>query len=264
MSKSKSLRPELDSVIDAAWQRAKDIAGFLAEDEFRALGMLAACAPGNGVIVEIGSFKGKSTLALAAVAAEYRLGAVVSIDPHCSPSVTDPDFHGHSSSLEDFRANLRAAGLEHQVEVHPAFSGDVAKEWSRPIRMLWIDGDHTYKGAKQDFDLFSPYLVEGGIIALHDTLGKKFEGPIRVFVEDILRSDNFGPAGFSHSIGWSQYRPKDGTRFHAEREWLAQRAARLIPFVADGQEPKGLRQIRYKLCRWRVPHSELPATERLS
>lgn len=256
------LSPELNAVIENAWSRAQSVAGFLAPKEFRALGMLAACAPREGVIVEIGSFKGKSTLALAAVSAQYGLGPVVSIDPHTSPSVTDPDFHGHSSSFEEFVANLRAAGLEKQVEIHRAFSGEAATGWDRPIRMLWIDGDHTYKGAKQDFDLFSPYLVEGGIIALHDTLAKDFDGPIRVFVEDILRSDKFGPAGFCNSIGWSQYRPKDGTRFHAERKWLARRAARLIPFVAQGQ-PRGLKKIRYKLSRWRVPHSELPATERL-
>ena len=51
--------------------------------------------------------------------------------------------------------------------------------------MLWIDGDHTYHGTKVDFDLFSKFLSNGAIIAFHDVLGN-FEGPIRVFMEDVL------------------------------------------------------------------------------
>ena len=34
--------------------------------------------------------------------------------------------------------------------------------------VLFIDGDHTYKGAKQDFIKYSHLLKDDGIIALHD------------------------------------------------------------------------------------------------
>ncbi len=191
---------------------------------------------------------------LASVAAQYGLPPVVSIDPHTAPSITDPDLEGQSSTLDGFLTTLRTAGVEQQVEVHRAFSRDVAKRWERRIRVLWIDGDHTYAGSKEDFDLFSPYLSEGAVVALHDAL-HTFEGPIRVFVEDILSSDNFGPAGFVKSIGWSQYRPQDGVSFSKQRQWLARRAARLVPFVARGRGVKGLTKVRYKLRRALVPHS---------
>lgn len=254
---------DFDSVVSAAWLQARAVPGFLAELEFRALALLAYCAPGNGVIVEIGSFKGKSTLALASVARRYGLGPVVSIDPHTSPSVTDPNLNGKASSFDDFLATLRSANLEEQVEVHRAFSREVAAGWDRGIRMLWIDGDHTYKGTKEDFDLFSPHLVEGATVALHDTLGKSFDGPIRVFVEDILRSDSFGPAGFSYSTGWSQFRPLDGRGFRAQRERLAQKAARLIPFVSTGRSMQGFPKLQYKVLRSLIPHSKLPEAEAL-
>ena len=258
------LPADLDSVIERAWQHARTVPGFLAELEFRALALLAICAPNDGVIVEIGSFKGKSTLALASVAEHYGLGPVVSIDPHTTPSVTDPDLKGQSSSFNDFLTTIRTAGFEQQIEIHRAFSKDVAKGWNRKIRLLWIDGDHTYIGTKEDFDLFSPFLTKGAMVALHDTLGKKFEGPIRVFVENILRSNDFGPAGFSYSMGWSQYRPHDGIRFSKERERLAYQAARLIPFVSQNRgELKGWAKIRYKLLRGLIPHAELPAVEQL-
>jgi predicted O-methyltransferase YrrM len=33
---------------------------------------------------------------------------------------------------------------------------------------LFIDGDHTYEGVKKDFEMFSPLVRGGGIIAFHD------------------------------------------------------------------------------------------------
>ena len=255
-----TLPADFESVIDAAWQRARDVPGYIGELEFRALGLLAAGAPGPGVVVEIGSFKGKSMVGLASLAAHYGFGPVVSIDPHTAPSVTDPMLGGKASSFDEFMANIRGAGIDQHVEVHRAPSRDVAKGWNRPIRLLWIDGDHTYAGAKEDFDLFSPYLADGAIVAFHDTL-HEFEGPIRVYVEDILRSNRFGPAAFFHTIAWAQYRPQDGARFRAAREQLARSAAKLIPFVTEGRQVKGLRKMRFKLRRALVPHTVLSPAE---
>lgn len=247
-----TLPPNLDAALEEAWQRACGAPGYLGEREARFLALLAACAPARGAVVEIGSFKGKSTVVLASVAARYGLGPVTSIDPHTAPSVTDPDLGGRASSFDDFVATLGAAGLNRQVEVHRTFSREVAKRWDRPIRLLWIDGDHTYAGTKEDFDLFSPHLAPGAIVALHDAL-HEFEGPIRVFVEDILGSDSFGPAGFFYSIGWSQYRPRDGVCFRVERERLRRRAARLVPVLAQGRKLSRFTKLRYKFWRAWVP-----------
>ena len=235
-------------------------AGFLTEREARFLALAAACSPAQGTILEIGSFKGKSTVGLASIAARYGLAKVVSVDPHTAPSVTDPDLEGQTSSWDDFRANLRKSGVEEAVEVHRAFSRDLARGWDRPIRLLWIDGDHTYVGAKEDIDLFRRHLADGAIVALHDVL-HTFEGPIRVFVEELLGSDDFGPAGLCGSIGWAQYRPGDGARWRASREALRRRAARLIPFVQRGREPRGLAKLRYKLLRALVPHAAVDPLE---
>jgi len=216
--------------------------------------LAAAAAPAKGTILEIGSFKGKSTVGLASIAARYDLGKVVTVDPHTAPSVTDPDLEGQASSWDDFRATLRAAGVEGSVEVHRSFSRDLARDWSRKIRLLWIDGDHTYKGAKEDIDLFRRHLADGAIVALHDVL-HTFEGPIRVFVEEVLASDDFGPAGLCGSIGWAQYRPRDGARWASARRSLARRAGRLIALVKRGRELRGLVKLRYKLWRSFVPHA---------
>jgi cephalosporin hydroxylase len=44
---------------------------------------------------------------------------------------------------------------------------DTVKSILPEINFLFIDGDHSYKGVKSDYELYSP-LVKNGIIALHD------------------------------------------------------------------------------------------------
>lgn len=36
------------------------------------------------------------------------------------------------------------------------------------VDILYIDGDHTYEGVKQDYEMYSPLVRPGGIIILHD------------------------------------------------------------------------------------------------
>jgi cephalosporin hydroxylase len=38
----------------------------------------------------------------------------------------------------------------------------------RPIDFLFIDADHRYEGVKRDFQLYSPLVRQGGLIAFHD------------------------------------------------------------------------------------------------
>ncbi len=248
---------DLPGVLDQAWQAARPVPGFLLENEARFLGLLAACTPATGRIVEIGSFKGRSTVMLAKVAAHYGLGRVVAIDPHnynlSEKTAEDVGRSGRPASThEDFLNSLRTAGVMEHVDIRHALSKDVSSSWGDPIRFLWIDGDHTFRGAKDDFDGFASYVQPGGVIALHDALNV-FSGPIRVFVEEMLSSNQFGPAGFVHSIAWAQFRPRDGEKFQESRERLARRASRLIPFVKDDVELRGLRKKLYKLHRSRIP-----------
>lgn len=263
---TKAVVPEdLEEVLNEAWDAARAVPGFLVENEAWFLGTLAACAPAQGAIVEIGSFKGKSTVMLAKVAQHYGLGPVVAIDPH---DLNSDGLHAlktaeNDSTFGDFLQNIRAAGVAEIVDARRARSTDVSADWNMPIRFLWIDGDHSYEAAKADFDGFSRHLAPHGVVAFHDALNT-FAGPIRVFVEDVLRSPSFGPAGFVHSIAWAQSRPSDGARFEASRASLAARAARLIPFVKANAPLHGLKKTLYKLHRSRVPRAAIPVRALIS
>jgi predicted O-methyltransferase YrrM len=246
----------LDAVLQQAWDTTSKVPGFLLESEARFLGMAAACTPPSGSVVEIGSFKGKSTIMLATVCKHYGLGPVIAIDPHTfhSSELQDLKSSPTASTYEDFQHHIQTADISDFVDVRRALSSDVSPTWNAPIRFLWIDGDHTYRGAKDDLDGFIRHLIPGGIVAFHDAL-HEFDGPIRVFAEDILRSDMFGAAGFVGSIAWAQFRPEDGALFKQQRAFLEKKAAALIPYVQSGEKLHGIRKILFKLNRSRVPRS---------
>ena len=132
-----------EGVRAATWRKVADTTGYLSEREARFLMPLAACTPADGVILEIGSFKGRSTVALASIAKHYDRGKVIAVDPHTAPSATDPDLQGQTTSFDDFLSNVHRAGVADVVEPHRMYSRELAPNFDRPIRVLWIDGDHT-------------------------------------------------------------------------------------------------------------------------
>jgi predicted O-methyltransferase YrrM len=44
------------------------------------------------------------------------------------------------------------------------------------VDFLFIDGDHSYEGVKKDFEMYSPLVRKGGIIAFHDIVPSGYPG----------------------------------------------------------------------------------------
>jgi len=234
-----------------------DVEGFLSPQEIDMLALLVACPTADGAVLEIGSHKGRSTVVMAKAGEMLsdgtQAGELHACDPLTSPAATDPTLY--TKDVRDvFDKNLSNAGVTDKVTFHQMLSSELAPTWNKPLRLLWIDGDHTYAGAKLDFDLFSPHLVPGAIVALHDVL-HDFAGPIRVVMEDILLSPCFDYAGVCANIGWGRYIGPSKT-FHRfdERMCLYRKLARLIPHQLDKRRPSFLRRKFYLLWRLLVPH----------
>lgn len=51
---------------------------------------------------------------------------------------------------------------------NPVIFNDIRKKFPQGIDFLFIDGDHSYAGVKQDFDEYSRLVNQGGIIMMHD------------------------------------------------------------------------------------------------
>lgn len=63
-------------------------------------------------------------------------------------------------------------------------SYEIVKTWTRELDILFIDGDHSYKGVIRDYALFSPFVRKGGIILFHDTNHSHFPG-IKKAVDEV-------------------------------------------------------------------------------
>jgi predicted O-methyltransferase YrrM len=46
------------------------------------------------------------------------------------------------------------------------------------LDFLFIDGDHSYEGVRQDFESYSPLVREGGVIGFHDIAAPPGGGPV--------------------------------------------------------------------------------------
>jgi len=117
-------------------------------------------------VVEIGSYKGGTLACWAAVA---QPGAhIIGIDMPF-PWV---DKEAVAVSIGKVRAMLRPS---QRLTVLTADSHDAATLAGLRealagalIDVLWIDGDHTYEGVRQDVRMYGELVRPGGIVALHD------------------------------------------------------------------------------------------------
>jgi len=161
------------------------VEGMLTPTEGRYLCQLAQSKRGKGVILEIGSFKGKSTISLALGSMAISGEKVYAVDPH---KVLAEEGYFEDTKAE-FLNNLKEAGVESHVVPMIVSSEEAARGWDKPISLLWIDGDHRYEQVRKDFLLWEPHVIDSGLIALHDTIRKK--GPKRVLWENVFRSNRF-------------------------------------------------------------------------
>jgi hypothetical protein len=142
------------------------------------------------VIVEIGSYCGKSTLSLAAAGEE-----VYAVDPHkgnVSGGKMKPTYR-------IFLKNIRKAKLQHSVHPIVKTSRLASRGWTKPVKMLFIDGLHDVLHAKEDYTLWSRFVVDGGMIAMHDAFCA-WEGAGSVAIQNIVKNDQFGEIGVVGSI----------------------------------------------------------------
>lgn len=177
------------------------VEGWLTVEEGELLYRLARACTGRGVIVEIGSFKGKSTIWLAKGAQAGKSVRVYAIDPHTGSAEHRQDAQP-VWTYEEFLQSLHRAQVEHLVTPLVCTSEEAAERFELPVELLFIDGDHRYEMVRQDFDLWFPKLVESGWLLMHDTI--RWPGPRKVARESLYRSGHFRQVGFVHSISFGQ------------------------------------------------------------
>ncbi len=249
----------LETHLAAMVSLARGLGGHLSDSDVHFLALAAATLPPSlGHVLEIGSFTGKSTTVLAKSVRLMGGDQVIAVDPQTLPAATDPADTDRDLIPGAFRHTLESNGVAHLVEFHRLRSDEFARSWSRPIRLLWIDGDHTYQGTAADFDNFSSYLRPGAVVAFHDVTNP-FEGPLRVFCERVLGSSSFGACGVCGSIGWAQFTGGCATnlRMKMRKAWLHQTLRLLLPLVPRGGPLKKIKRRLFRSLRSLVPHANV-------
>jgi cephalosporin hydroxylase len=117
-------------------------------------------------VIEIGAGHGGMLAAFCVAAADD--ATIVSVDLEGGPfgsGASDDDLLRRAKPLPGQTLHL-VRGDSHE----PVTRERVAALLPRPADVLLIDGDHTYRGVKADYDLYRDLVRQGGVIAFHDIL----------------------------------------------------------------------------------------------
>ncbi len=156
------------------------VEGFMVPGQEEFLFNKVKSLPDDAVIVEIGSFKGRSTVAIAyaCVGTKRKLYSIDTWDGNNS------DF-AHRNFFEEWQGNVEKNGLEEYVVPLRGYSHDVLSRWqelvgNKPIDLIFIDGSHEYFDVLKNFELAFPLIKYGGWIAFHDVI-HTWPGPEEVW-----------------------------------------------------------------------------------
>lgn len=225
----------------------KNIEGFFSHEEGELLYYLAAGCPKNATIVEIGSWKGRSTCWMGKASKNYSQAKIYAIDPH----IGSPEHQGKDpvNTFQQFEKNLKKLDVFNRVTSIVKFSHQAINDIKEEIDLLFIDGAHEYEAVKKDFDLWFPKLREGGIIAFHDSVGKGWPGVHRLIKEKIFSSQNFRDIRFIGTITFA-------TKIQQNSFWQRRKNS-LIQTLKALHEirktmPKAYRNLEHHLIKRRI------------
>jgi predicted O-methyltransferase YrrM len=150
---------------------APDIEGWLTEAQAERLARAARDVGPGGRIVEIGSYRGRSTVVLAGAAPEGV--EVVAIDPHLgrdrAPQQKVEDAGLGATDLDAFRTNLARAGVADRVRHLQRRSEEALGDLPGPVAMLFVDGAHSLQLARLDISRWGERVQPGGLMLVHDS-----------------------------------------------------------------------------------------------
>ncbi len=186
MTDTRAAPGQLPAMPDDLRRAAEAARGFMPPPEGLALYRAAATHAAAGAVLEVGTYCGKSTIYLAC-AARQAGQVMITVDHHHGSEENQPGWEYHDPSLVDprtgrldtlpqFRATLAGLGLDDDVIAVVGRSADVARLWSAPLGLLFIDGGHTEAAAQADYEGWAPRVARGGALAIHDVFPDPADG----------------------------------------------------------------------------------------
>jgi predicted O-methyltransferase YrrM len=206
-----------------ALRAVEKVDGWMTDQQARRLWDRASGLRPGDQIVEIGSFRGRSTVILASAAPE---GVdLFAIDPHAGNDRGPQEIEGYSEAAavdhDVFHENLRTAGVDDRVRHLRAFSLDALGAVEGDVELLYIDGAHRVEPALADIRVWGGRVAPGGTMLIHDSFSSV--GVTLAILRALALGRRFRYAGRSGSM--TEYRRQlvaGGGRFRNVFAQLAQ------------------------------------------
>ena len=189
-----------------------DVEGWMSPGQGATLFDSATNCPKDGRIVEIGSFRGRSTIVLA-TAADPSV-EIVAIDPHAGNDRGPQEIDGFADEAADdhavFTANLIAAGVADRVRHVREFSDTALDLVDGSVDVLYVDGAHRYGPALADIRAWGDRVSDGGTMLIHDSFSSI--GVTLAILRHLVFSRRFRYVGRSRSMTIYRADLEPGTR----------------------------------------------------
>lgn len=150
----------------------ESVPGWMTKTELELISQLASTVPSNGLIIEIGSYAGRSAFHWAANSdASVRL---VCMDPFTLNKLdpSDRSYLSGDPTLIDQERSLAEVFLHYlapyqsKVELIRSYSPPAA--WDQPADMIFLDGSHLTENVLADLRFWDKRLKPGGRLLGHD------------------------------------------------------------------------------------------------
>jgi predicted O-methyltransferase YrrM len=146
-------------------ERALQIEGLTKQSELELLYGLAASMPSEAIVVEVGSFRGRSTLAIAAGLDQVDRPTLVAVDTFAG----DPEWEEIAAvdrARQLFDANT--AGIGFLQAIQDTSVRAAARIADSSVDWVFIDALHDYASVRDDIRAWAPKVKPGGLISGHD------------------------------------------------------------------------------------------------
>jgi MMP 1-O-methyltransferase len=168
--------------LEVCLRLSETIPGWTRGEEARELLRISHSLSAGAILVEIGSFLGASAILLAGPRRICGSGLVHCVDPFdgTGDSFSVPHYErilaefGSGSLRDHFQRNIHNAGLGPWVRIHQGRADEVARSWTTPLDLLYLDGDQSRTGAREAYDGWVQFLKAGGIIAVHNSAPENY------------------------------------------------------------------------------------------
>jgi len=164
----------------------------------------------SGVIIEVGSYKGRSLAYILRGLCNVLPKRIYAVDHHRGI----PEAGIDESSYPDFMFYL-LSNLNHRMVTPLVMSSAGAHALlsqvyggNLPVALLLIDGDHSVVGVERDITLWTPWLSPEGFAVFHDYGAPNYPG-VKSCV-DALADDWDVGVGMAGELAWVRKPPKRG------------------------------------------------------